>query len=272
MCRLYGFRSSVPARVHRSLVLEKNSLVAQSHEHKDGWGIAFYADSEYPDVVHGLGAAHEDPEFARMSGLVHSHAVIAHVRLASVGPVAKYNAHPFVHGRWSFAHNGTLREFLERDHKSEVERRIAPKYRAKVHGDTDSERCFYLFLTYLDEVSTGRSATPREVARALARVMREVSALTDRPEVKPSSMNFLVTDGELMVATRRNRTLFFSEHKKKGQDPAEPPRDGTRLSQIVIASEELSFEDHWHEIPEDGIIGVDRDMVLRHWKVNDLLA
>ncbi len=256
-------------------MLEKNSLVAQSHEHKDGWGIAYYTDGAFPEVAHGLGAAHEDPEFNRMSGLVYSHAVIAHVRLASVGPVARQNAHPFVYGRWSFAHNGTLREFVER-HQGVVESWIAPKYRARIQGDTDSERCFYLFLTYLDETSTGRPATAEEVARALARVMREVCTLTDRPEVKPSSTNFLVTDGELMVATRRNRTLFFSEHKKKDpeaeDDVAEPPREGTRLSQIVIASEELSFEDHWHEVPENGILGVDRDLTLRYWKVNDLLG
>lgn len=268
MCRLFGFRSSVPAKVHPSLVLEKNSLLAQSHEHKDGWGIAYYAAGPLPEVAHGLGAAHEDPEFDRVSSLVNSHAVVAHVRLASVGPISKPNAHPFIHERWAFAHNGTLREFEK--HAAEMERRIAPAYRARIQGETDSERCFYLFLTYLDEIAPGRPPRAEEVARALARVMREVSALTDRPEVKPSSMNFLVTDGELMVATRRHRTLFYSEHKKKGADSAEPPRDGMRLSQLVIASEELSFEDHWHELPEDGLLGLERDLTLRLWKLSDL--
>jgi len=270
MCRLFGFRSNVPGRVHRSLVLEKNSLVVQSREHKDGWGIASYGDVPEPVVAHGLGAAHEDPEFERVSSLVDSHAVVAHVRLASVGPIAPYNAHPFVHGRWAFAHNGTLREFDK--HQAEVEQRIAPKYRPLVRGDTDSERCFYLFLTYLDEAVPGRTPTAREVAQALARVTREMSALTHNPELKPSSMNFLVSDGELLVATRRNRTLFFSEHKKKKTDNAEPPREGTKLSQLVIASEELSFEDHWHEVPEDGVIGLERDMTLRYWTINDLTA
>src|SRR5690349_5110473 len=105
MCRLFGFLSSVPERVHASLVSEKNSLLAQSREHKDGWGIASYDGSLVPAVAHGLGAAHSDPEFERVSSLVSSHAVLAHVRLASVGGIHLNNAHPFVYERWAFAHN-----------------------------------------------------------------------------------------------------------------------------------------------------------------------
>src|SRR4051812_8379791 len=111
MCRLFGFRSNAPERVHRSLVLEQNSLRKQSEEHKDGWGIAYYEDAPMPAVAHGIGPAHQDPEFARVSGLLSSHAVLAHIRLASVGEVVLKNTHPFLFGRWAFAHNGTVREF-----------------------------------------------------------------------------------------------------------------------------------------------------------------
>src|SRR6266498_2774273 len=103
MCRLFGFLSNVPARVHQSLVAEKNSLRFQSTEHKDGWGIAYYL-RDRPEVAHGLGPAHSDPEFERVSGLVSSHAVIAHVRLASVGAVHLRNAHPFTFESWTFCH------------------------------------------------------------------------------------------------------------------------------------------------------------------------
>src|SRR4051794_22785681 len=98
MCRLFGFRSNVTARVHRRLVAEKNSLRFQSNEHKDGWGIAYY-QRELPEVAHGLGPAHAGPEFERVSGLLSAHAVVAHVRLASVGAVHLRNALPFVHGQ-----------------------------------------------------------------------------------------------------------------------------------------------------------------------------
>lgn len=271
MCRLFGFRSNVPSAVHRSLVTEKNSLLQQSREHKDGWGIASYGEAPLPQVAHGLGAAHQDPDFERVSSLVASRAVVAHVRLASVGSVELRNAHPFLYGRWSFVHNGTVKRFAQ--HQQALEERIRPDLRALLRGATDSERCFYLFLTHLAELRPLQAAaSAEEVACALAQTMRLVSALTDLPgETRPaecSSMNFLATDGEVMVATRRYRSLYFSESARRAAN--EPPRPGTQLAQLVIASERLCGEDHWHEVPEDELIGVCAGLVLHRWRVVEL--
>jgi predicted glutamine amidotransferase len=267
MCRLFGFRSNLPAPVHRSLLAEKNSLRVQSTEHKDGWGIAYY-DKAIPDVAHGLGPAHSDPDFERVSNLLSSRAVLAHVRLASVGAVHLRNAHPFLHEEWSFAHNGTIREFVK--HQSEVEALIDPAFLPKLKGETDSERCFFLFLTHLKAIAGDERPNIEQVARALARTMRRLVTISDRPGPEGSSMNFLATDGRLMVACRRNRTLFFSEWKKKATVPHVEPTSGTRIDQLVIASEKLSAEDHWHEIPEEGIVGVDADLVFHRWMIAEL--
>jgi predicted glutamine amidotransferase len=249
MCRLFGFRSNQPARVHRSLVAEKNSLLQQSREHKDGWGIAYYADRPVPEVAHGLGAAHADPDFERVSGLVSSHAVLAHVRLKSVGEVAVRNAHPFLHGRWAFAHNGTVRDFEQ--HREAIEALIDPGFLGELKGETDSERCFLLFLTEL----RGRSGIDA-VADALVKTMNAVSKITDRADAeKPTSMNFMVTDGELLVASRCHRTLFVTP----------PAEDGAKVPQLVIASEALSQEHDWWEVPEGGLVGVDGAMAFRRW-------
>ncbi|HEY8209837.1 MAG TPA: class II glutamine amidotransferase [Myxococcaceae bacterium] len=256
MCRLFGFRSNQPARVHRSLVAEKNSLLQQSREHKDGWGIAYYGARPAPEVAHGLGPAHADPDFERVSGLVSSHAVLAHVRLKSVGEVAVRNAHPFLHGRWAFAHNGTVRDFEK--HREALERLIAPALMPRLQGETDSERCFLIFLTELD----GRSGAGA-VASALVRTMAAVSRVTDRADAeKPTSMNFMVTDGELLVASRCHRTLFFTEGRT-GPHPA--PAEGATVEQLVIASEELSTESHWHEVAEGELVGVDGGMAFHRW-------
>jgi predicted glutamine amidotransferase len=274
MCRLFGFRSEVPAAVHPSLVTEKNSLLQQSREHKDGWGIASYDPGKQPLVAHGLGPAHCDPDFERVSSRVSSRTVVAHVRLASVGAVERRNTHPFLHGRWCFVHNGTVKNFAR--HQPEVEALIRPDLRGLIQGTTDSERCFYLFLTRLAErLPLEESASVEQVASALAETMGMMSALTDRPGEERSSMNFLVTDGELMVATRRNRTLFLSDTAPEtGRRPHRPsggtPRSGVQLEQFVVASEQLSGEDHWHPIPEEDIVGVDRGLVLHRWRVEDL--
>jgi glutamine amidotransferase len=274
MCRLFGFRSSVPAAVHPSLVTEKNSLVQQSREHKDGWGIASYETGEQPLVAHGLGPAYCDPDFERVSSRVSSRTVVAHLRLASVGKVEKRNAHPFLHGRWCFVHNGTVRNFAR--HQAEVESLIRPDLLTRIQGATDSERCFYLFLTRLAKLQSleGRACVEK-VACALAETMGLVSAITDEPGEQRSSMNFLVTNGDVMVATRRNRTLFLSDTapetgKRPHRAHSGAPSPGTQLEQFVLASEQLSGEDHWHLIDEENIVGVDSGLVLHRWQVRDL--
>src|SRR6218665_287172 len=277
MCRLFGFRSSIPTAVHPALVTEKNSLLQQSREHKDGWGIAAYQVGDSPSVAHGLGPARCDPDFERVSSQVSSRTVVAHIRLASVGSVERCNAHPFTHGRWCFVHNGTLKNFAL--HQKALEGLIRDDLRTRIQGATDSERCFYLFLTRLSEQAQCLvgPACVEKVARALAETMGLVSAITDMPGQDRSSMNFLVTNGDVMVATRRNRTLFLSDTSPETGRCSHrlsegPPRPGTRLEQFVLASERLSGEDHWHQVGEDEIIGVDNNLVLHQWKAQNLYA
>ncbi|MFZ5469395.1 MAG: class II glutamine amidotransferase [Myxococcota bacterium] len=267
MCRLFCFRSDVAAKVHHSLVVAPNSLRFQSNEHQDGWGIAYWAN-ERACVAKGLSPAHSDPEFERVSGQFQSPTVLAHVRRASVGAVHLRNAHPFLHGGYAFAHNGTLREFSK--HQPEVEALIDLDLRDEVKGETDSERCFYVFLSRLRSLVSGQIPNVTQVAAALAHTMRALSAIADVAGEEPSSMNFAVTNGLWMVATRRRRSLFFSEWKKKADSPHAHPVFGSRVAQLVIASEKVSAEDHWYEVPEDGIVGVDERLVFRQWKTSDL--
>jgi glutamine amidotransferase len=273
MCRLFGFRSAVPAAVHPALVTEKNALIIQSREHKDGWGIAAYGADPTPSVARGLNAAYNDPDFQRVSSLVSARTVVAHLRLASVGPVEIHNAHPFLHGRWSFVHNGTIRNFAR--HQQEVESLIRPDLRSLIRGHTDSERCFYVFLTRLSARRTLDGSVPaEEVARALGETMSLMAAITDESAEVQSSMNFLVTDGEVMVATRRHRTLFFTDGRRKNSfaDMVQP-RPGSQMDQLIIASEALCGNvTAWHEVAQEEIIGVDGNLTLHRWNVSDFSA
>jgi predicted glutamine amidotransferase len=256
MCRLYGFRSSAHESVHAPLMAERNSLRRQSIEHPDGWGIAAYVKGTLPEVAHGLGPAHMDPEFERVSGLLQARAVIAHIRLASVGAVSPRNAHPFVFGRWTFCHNGTVHDFANA--RVALEQAIAPKFRKRLVGTTDSERCFGIFLTRLFSKAKEDAAVPVEhVAWALAATMATVAELADKPGKTPSAMNFLASDGELMVATRRGRTLWMSSEGQPDQPLKDWPKAAQRLHAFQVASEELGGPDAWLEVPSEGVVGVD---------------
>jgi predicted glutamine amidotransferase len=261
MCRLFGFHSATRERVHDALVLERNSLRRQSLEHPDGWGIASWQDGELPEIARGLGAAHLDPEFERISSAVQARTVLAHLRLASVGAVKLDNAHPFTHGRWAFAHNGTLHAFDR--HRSAIESLIAPRYGELMGGETDSERCFALFLTRLSSrADLAGPVSLADVQWALATTMDEVARITDVDvgNGKRSAMNFLVTDGDLLAATRRDRTLFFAAEADEGVPIPARPTTGTRVYALEVASEELQGPDVWHEVPQDGVIGIDQDL------------
>jgi predicted glutamine amidotransferase len=261
MCRLFGFRSATSERVHDALVTERNSLRRQSLEHPDGWGIASWGENGLPEVARGLGAAHLDPEFERISSAVQARTVLAHLRLASVGSIRLDNAHPFLFQRWAFAHNGTLHAFSR--HRAAIEALIAPRFAAGMRGDTDSERCFTLFLTRLAEVADIEGRPSLEAVQwALATTLAEVARITDVDvgDGKRSAMNFLITDGELLAATRRDRTLFFAAESAEGVPIAERPRSGTPVHALEIASEELQGPDVWHAVPPDGVIGIDRDL------------
>ena len=109
-----------------------------------------------------------------------------------------------------------------------------------------------------------------DVASALAETMGLVSAITDEPGQERSAMNFLVTNGEVMVATRRHRTLFISDGRRREAHPTQL-RQGERLDQLIIASEALcGNQTAWTEIPEEEVIGVDGGLFLHRWRLSDL--
>jgi predicted glutamine amidotransferase len=161
MCRLFGFRSVIRSQVHRSLVSAENALGVQSNFHSDGWGVAYYIE-DHPHLIRSSEAAFQDNIFHRVSGVVSSETVVAHIRKATQGIKNTLNCHPFQYGRWIFAHNGNVLGFQEK--REEFVSRCSPSLRRFILGDTDSEVLFYLFLTHLDRILGGRGIQAPDVA------------------------------------------------------------------------------------------------------------
>ena len=245
MCRLFGSRTREAGRVSHELFHGANALRIQSKEHPDGWGLGWY-EGPAPRVVRSLTPAHGDEEFEKLSNYVSARTVLAHVRKASVGRVAVENTHPFQRGPWLFAHNGTLPEWDRI--RAPLEEQIDPSLRSSLRGETDSERCFLLFLTRLRKRCAVEEADVESAAAALAEAVAAVKALADS-----ASTTFIATDGRMMVACRRGRTLFVSSSPGEyaafaSEDPGEPPPGGKRA---------------WLLMPEDALVAVDSDLRLR---------
>ena len=243
MCRLFGQHAPPGLDRCEPLCSAHNALRFQSHRHPHGWGIGWYVGDRVV-VRRGLLPAHADEAFLEAARSARSRIVVAHVRDASVGPVAPENTHPFSHGRWLFAHNGTVARWRRSARlRAALEAEIDPALRARLRGETDSERCFLLFLSRLRARAPLDGASLAEVRRALAETTALVARLADRPATSPSSLNFLVSDGRLLAACRRGRDLQLAT--RLGPERA-----------FVVASEPIGPAT-WVAVPEGGFVGTE---------------
>ena len=265
MCRLYGFRATEPTRLECSLVRAQNALMAQSKRdregltHGHGWGVAEHPDG-VPFVEKQAWAAYHGEHFKKTAARLYARAAIAHVRRATVGPPSLENTHPFVHGVWLFAHNGTVPNF------ERVRERLLPAldepHRSEIHGTTDSEHVFRYLLTLWQRhtdrplIDTFRDGLEQVIAWAV--------------EIDPAakiSLNVLWTNGDRLVGSRLNRTLWCLE--RDGIVPCEicgethvhhNPQQPYRA--VEIASEPITREP-WRQIPNGTVFTVDPDLRLR---------
>jgi glutamine amidotransferase len=269
MCRLFGFRSVIPSQVHASLLQAENALGAQSNAHPDGWGVAYYVDGS-PHVTKSPTHALGDQLFHRLSGLVSSETVLAHVRKATQGSKGLLNCHPFQFGRWVFAHNGDIPGFSD-GLGALLREQITPRLRRFVLGDTDSETIFFIFLSLLEQACPlGQRPELRAVIDAvqatLDRVRGVCQAHVDDAAVL---LTFIVTDGDVMVATQGGKELSFSTYKRRCPDRDRcpslssvceaPTRDG-QINHLIVSSERLQGSNVWEVLAPGDILGVDARM------------
>ncbi len=272
MCRLLGFRSVLDSQVHRSLVHADNALAVQSAAHPHGWGVAYYA-SGAPHVVKGTEAAANDLLFHRVSGVVTSQTVLAHIRNATQGDIHTLNCHPFQYGRWTLAHNGDIPGFPEV--RDTLRERVAPKLRRFLLGDTDSELLFHLFLTHLaSRADLARRGTPLPmVIDALRAMVDEARAVSAGAGLDDPLLTFIVTDGELMVGHMGGKPLHWSTHKERCPErevcpffapECEAPSRSGHVNHLLLASEPLQGDNVWTPLPAGGITAVDPFMRVHH--------
>jgi predicted glutamine amidotransferase len=237
MCRIFAVRSKRPLAVHSAF----DGLRKLAAEHKDGWGVASFLPDVAPKIEWRVETAERCPRFFEI-GQQSAQSMAVHIRLASVGTVHERNNHPFVAGPWVFMHNGTLKEFDSV--RGQFEAEIDPRFRAEFRGETDSERCFALFRTFL-----GERTESKDVVDALVRTFRTAERICDsvNSTKKRSAMNFLVTDGTRFFCTRRDRTLFATSNE----------------TFAAIASEQLALEHAtWAEVPNDHLVTIDASLRL----------
>jgi len=274
MCRLYGFRANEETKVECTLVHAQNALMLQSradvsgHSHTDGWGIAFY-HREHPEVERRATPAFEDLYFSETAERIFTQTVVAHVRRATVGIPSLENCHPFRHGVWIFAHNGTIRGFDRL--RDALIAETAADLRDCRQGTTDSEHAFYWLLTRMAEAGiawTRHCSDVSQLEDVLANSVHELAERSARVEPEmPSKLNFLLTDGHVLVASRWNNSLCWLD--RQGIHDCEicgiphVHHDSvTAYRAVVIASEPITHE-NWREVPDRSVLTVNEQIETR---------
>ena len=277
MCRLFGFRSVITSQVHRSLVSADNALMRQSEAHPDGWGVAYYV-AGYPHVVKSVSSAVSDSLFRRVSGVVASETVIAHLRKATVGKLSIINSHPFQYGNWIFAHNGQIPDFEK--YREMLVEKISPRYRRFILGDTDSEVIFYLLISNMaHHFDVHRKGTDlEELEAAVKDTIEEIHEVTQMDCYSPEGqekkffLTFLLTNGHLMLAHQGGKELYYSTFKERCPERETCPSfapcceaisRGGFVNHFIVSSEPLQGENVWLEMSPGDIAAVDWRMRLK---------
>jgi len=284
MCRLFGFRSIITSQVHSSLIHAENALMDQSIKHPDGWGLAYYTENT-PHLIRSSMSAMDDHIFERVSGVVSSQTVMAHIRNATQGSHNTLNTHPFQYGPWVFAHNGNIKNFDSI--KERLLTKISPKLKRFILGNTDSEVVFFIILTFIEshfeltrnDLSIAQLRGPIE--DALEFITNLTGPLLNQNETIPTEnyLSFLLTNGVSFLGFQGGQPLRFCTHKTKCPERDECPffdkskceqtsLAGSTINHLILTSEEIKGVNVWTELAPGELVGIDHEMKFYHDKLN----
>jgi predicted glutamine amidotransferase len=281
MCRFLAYigkpvlANDLLYRPQHSLI-ERQSLGAQEMSvpiNGDGFGISWY-DFELDDEPCQFRSVHpawSDMNLRYLARKVKTTMLFAHIRAATPGSlVEEVNCHPFVHGKLTWMHNGMVQGF--KTIRRALLRELKDSAYDAVHGSTDSEHLFGLFLNNLDN-PTG-AVTTDEMVDAMFGMFADLNRLLLEHDVREHSyLNLAVSNGRSLVATRyttnprvQPATLYymFGKQYMVAEDRTYMMPDEGRSQAVVIASEPFtSHKSDWVKVSRNSMIIVDDDLTIR---------
>lgn len=280
MCRLFAFKSITQSNVRQSLLDAENALKNQSFRHPDGWGVVYYVAGA-PHLIKSEKTAIKDTLYNKISGIVSSSTVLAHLRKATKGSINILNTHPFQYGNWVFAHNGNIKNFDK--HRADIKKKIAPALHNFILGTTDSELIFFLILTHISKrIPLNRPdcdakllyKCAAEAIEELINIIGPFSTVDKGPD--ETYITFIITNGATVLAHQGGKQLFYSTYKpdctKKAECPhyctsCEMPTKTGEINHIIFASEPPSDANAWIPMKNGQMIGTDWSMDLKIFQV-----
>lgn len=263
MSVLFGIIGEQPVRISYSTENKDTESLEYGRENADGWGVGFYHD-KVAYVVKRTAAFYSDVRLNTVMEKVRSKAVITHFRNATIGEVKENNTHPFRYGAWIFGHSGTIAHF--RKVKALIIKSLPQLFLDKIGGNTDSEYCFYLFISYLKGKGYIKKGdiSFEKVVDALRLTADTLGNWQN--EINPkdiSTYNFIVSNGRYLLANRKGKPLYYLKQKWSGNDNSfsvsnvKISIDEDMGNYVIISSEKMGDSHRWNLIGDNHIVGVD---------------
>jgi len=256
MCRL-AIYIGPPIVLSHFITEPKHSIIKQSVEayeaivqlNGDGFGVAWYAPqlSTQPALFREVSPAWSNENLRELARVTMSDCILAHVRKASPNsPVVLTNCHPFTYGNFTFMHNGYIENFQKV--KKRIINMLGDETYALIKGSTDSEHAFALFMEYylrLKEQDDFKSHDKLEsmaaaICETISTITSIVKDVAEGKEEEVCQLNFVLTDGHRVIATRftsgpeqEAHTLFYCTGKSY---KLSSPKAVRKLSVMLISS------------------------------------
>lgn len=267
MCRLCIYKGS---NINLELLLKpSNSIIRQSlgdaftpfldsknprdHEiNGDGFGICWKKQNELY-FYKSIKPTWNDTNIGSLSKYIQSNFYFAHVR--AIKPfscntcVSEYNCHPFNYKNFIWMHNGDIKNkvlLLNYLHKN-----CSIELISNIKGTTDSEYCFYIFLSLIDKTYLCNN---KKMSQNLFKdKMLECIKIINEICKNESSLNFSVYDGKTLICTRfinsdndSPPSLYYGKNIKL--------KDNFN-NNIIVSSEPINTnKSDWTLIPKNKLI------------------
>lgn len=287
MCRVLSYLGD-PILVEELLYLPDNSFIKQAYHPKymshllnlAGFGmIAWDALSQHPElpfIYKTTELPFYDDNLRNLSKKIKPYCILSHLRgvpYTDKQIVSTQNVHPFIFkgNRIALAHNGVLNNFEKM--KLDLMKHIKPEYLKNIHGTTDSEYIYALFLSNLPQGEN--DYTMDDIIHAIIETLKIIQKVRYQQNIRVNSpVNLFISDGEFIAATRfvfdygwqsldtpdlahfAYHSLWYTFGEDYGYyDKEYKMKSGDKKSSILIASEPLTEDTTtWIEIPEYSLI------------------
>lgn len=292
MCRILTYLGK-PILMEELLYYPDNSFIKQSYHPKymshllnlAGFGLAAWDDHSHnkkiPYHYKTPNLPFYDENLHNLSSKIMPYCFLAHLRGVSYSDaqvVSMQNVHPFIFplSNVALAHNGALFDFSKM--KYDLLDYIKPEFQNYIHGTTDSEWIYAIFLSQLKSPLTTYHTD--EIIDAVLSTLKILQHVREKNKIAINSpVNLFITNGDFIAATRfvfdygwqpkeikslahfTYHSLWYTYGESYGvYDNVYKMKSSKQKSSMIIASEPLTEDTTtWIEVPEYTLILANRN-------------